>query len=347
MNAMKKILLMWAWTVPGVLLPLSLAILFGATLPAATVVNVACGGSTDSGSVGGARWSGPTIYVQPAPFNAMRSSSPLGAPFSYSFTLAPGKYTVTLQFIEPRGDQAAGQRLLGVAINGSAVITGLDLFTVAGALKPYTAASFPVTVTGVLKIDVSATAGNAILSGIRIDSVDIPPVVKADSWTCEITLGGEPGNMFTGVYPVWACDSGDAVMLIDSVKCRADVDGQVFDVQAKDATNAWKSLLVEPVTCGPTRATANVLPGASYSGVLLFAFRVLETSAMTASQFLADVVIRSSPPVPVATVRECQGSSCKGLLWATIPLASGVLEMVGAPMPGFQPGPGTTWAERK
>jgi hypothetical protein len=325
------------------------ALLFAATLPAVTVVNVACGGSTDSGYSGGARWTGAAIAGQAIPFNSMRSSSPLGSPFSYSFTLAPGKYTVTLQFIEPRADQSAGQRLLNVAINGAAVITGLDLFAAAGALKPYTSASLPVTVAGVLKIDVSATAGNAILSGIRID--DVPAPAKAEGFTCEITLG-DAGNMFTGVYPVWACDS-DAVMFIESVKCRADVDGQVFDVQAKNSTGAWASLLVEPVTCGPVRSIAKVLPGASYSGVMLFAFRVVASTPTTPSQFIADVVVGPAPIVlpPVATVKECMGSgpgwNCAGLLWATVPLPTGTLQIMGAAVPDFQSAPGTTWTEKR
>ena len=309
------------------------ALLFAATLPAVTVVNVACGGSTDSGYSGGARWTGAAIAGQAIPFNSMRSSSPLGSPFSYSFTLAPGKYTVTLQFIEPRADQSAGQRLLNVAINGAAVITGLDLFAAAGALKPYTSAPLPVTVAGALKIDVSAAAGNAILSGIRID--DVPAPAKADHWICEMSLGG-PGGIFTGVYPIWTCDSGDTVMLIDSVKCRADVDGQVFDLQAKDSKGAWKSLLVEPATCGPARAEGKVLPGASYTGVLLFAFRVVANPA-TASQFIADVLVRAPTAAPVASVKECKGSGpgwdCAGLLWATVPLADGSLvQLMGAPM---------------
>jgi hypothetical protein len=141
-------------------------------------------------------------------------------------------------------------------------------------------------------------------------------------------------------------------MLIESVKCRADVDGQVFDVQAKNSTGAWVSLLVEPVTCGPKQSAAKVLPGASYSGVLLFAFRVVVSTPATATQFIADVVVGPGPPPPVATLRECTGSgpgwNCDGMLWATIPLADGSLvQLMGAAMLDFQPPAGITWAVRK
>jgi hypothetical protein len=254
---------------------LSIALIFAAILPAATVTRVACGSPFDTGFVGGAPWTGAAIAGQAAPYNAMRSSSPIGAPFSYSFTLAPGAYTVTLQFIEPRPDQAAGNRLLNVALNGAPVATGLDLFAVAGAVKPYSV-SYPVTVSGSLRIDVSASKGNAILSGIQIDDVPaVSPANALDRPVCEYLWGGGWG-LSSGVYSAWGCEVLDgAPLLVTRVTFRCDVPGQILDVQAMQ-NGAWQSILTTPVTCTQDRAEASVIPGASYMGVLLLALRVID-----------------------------------------------------------------------
>jgi hypothetical protein len=335
------------------------ALLLVATLPAATVVNVACGGSTDSGSLGGARWTGAAIAGQPVPFNSMRSSSPLGAPFSYSFTLAPGKYTVTLQFIEPRADQTAGQRILGVAINGAAVITGLDLFTVAGALKPYTAASFAVTVTGLLKVDVSATAGNAILSGIRIDDVPVP-APSTSLWACEYDLstGGavdDVGGLFPGTFANVSCENmGSTSAVIHSLRCRSNTTGPTVDLKARGAGGVLRPMLTAPVPCTPDGFEGVPLPGASYAAgeALQFVFIIpvpTDPSVPLVKWILGTVTFGTANPV--ATLRECNGSGpgwdCAGLLWATIPLASGPLQLIGAAGTPPEIAPGTTWLEKR
>jgi hypothetical protein len=55
---------------------------------------------------------------------------------------------------------------------------------------------------------------------------------------------------------------------------------------------------------------------------------------------------------PVASLRECSGSgpgwNCAGLLWATIPMQDGSLvQLMGAAMPDYQPGTGTTWTDKQ
>lgn len=317
---------------------------FAATLPAATVVNVACGGSTDSGYSGGSRWTGAVISGQPIPFNAMRSSSPLGAPFSYSFTLAPGAYTVTLRFIEPRADQTAGQRILGVAINGAPVITGLDLFTIAGALKPYTTPSFPVTVTGPLKIDVSATAGNAILSGIQIDDMPTLPAPTLNSCQTGVGLGGDPplSGTFTKAY---CFNDGGAPRVIVDVRCYVDNAGSGSTLDVTDGQTGV-SYLSGPLICSPSWASGTLVPAVTLpaGGWLNFTFASDGTTVQTTW-----VVTEQMGAAPVATLRECQGSGpgwdCGGLLWATIPLPTGkVMHLMGMDLPAPTTG---TWTERK
>ena len=261
---------------------LSIALIFAAILPAATVTRVECGSASDTGFIGGSRWTGVAISQQAAPYNAMRSSSPLGAPFAYTFTLPSGNYTVTLQWIEPRPDQVAGARILVVAFNSLATITTLDLFTTAGALKPYSA-SYPVTVTtGTLRIDVSATQGNAILSGIVIDDGSVAPL---------------PATYVTG---------------LESAAPPCPAIGLTF-FYATDTDHLFRC----------------------YGG-----------GAWTV---VGDV--RNSAPTAL-NLQECQGSgpgwNCAGLLWATFQLADkSLLQLVGAPMPGFQATAGTTWATKR
>jgi hypothetical protein len=318
--------------------------LFAATLPAATIVNVACGGSTDTGYSGGARWTGPAIAGQSVPFNSMRSSSPLGAPFSYSFTLAPGKYTVTLQFIEPRADQTAGQRILGVAINGASVITGLDLFTAAGALKPYTAAPFPVTVTGTLKIDVSATAGNAILSGIQIDSVDVPVAAAPALNSCQtgFGLGGDPP--LAGTFRLAYCfNDGGGPRTILFVRCYVDNAGSGSMLDVADGKTGV-SFLSAPVICSPSWATGTLAPEVTIPAGSWLNFTFVSDG--TTVQTTWAITEQLGPAAPVATVRECHGSGvgwdCAGLLWATIPMSTGPLDIVGTQIPAPTNG---TWVE--
>ena len=270
-----------------------LTLLFATILPAANaVVNVACGSNADTGYTGGARWTGAAISGQPAPYNAMRSSSPVGALFSYSFALQPGTYNVTLLMLEPRADQKAGQRLLNVSINGTSVVTALDLFAQVGALKPYRA-TFPVvialpptTINGI-KLVFSASAGNAIVSGIQIE--ELPATI--DRAVCEFLWGGG-WTLSSGVYWSWGCENlSEHPQHIARVTCRSDVPGQILDVLAKNAAGAWKTLLVEPVLCAPGRAEASVLSGASYTDVLLVTLRVVDPteSAPSPSQVLVDI----------------------------------------------------------
>jgi hypothetical protein len=109
------------------------------------------------------------------PYNTLRYSTGV-TPFAYSFQLTPGQYSVTMKFVEPRAVQTAGQRVFGVAINGAAVVTGLDLFNSAGSLKA-SDSTFPVlSGDGKISIVFTASSGNAVVSGIQIDGPPQPKV---------------------------------------------------------------------------------------------------------------------------------------------------------------------------
>ncbi|HJT24285.1 MAG TPA: malectin domain-containing carbohydrate-binding protein, partial [bacterium] len=87
---------------------------------------------------------------------------------TYVFNLANHAYNVTLKYAETY-NTAAGQRVFNVALNGSLVLTGLDLYSVTGGKNIAYDRSFPVTVTnGTLEIDETATVQTATLMGIAI-----------------------------------------------------------------------------------------------------------------------------------------------------------------------------------
>jgi hypothetical protein len=90
---------------------------------------------------------------------------------AYQFDLPPATYRVELRFAEIYQYAAANQRLFDVSLEGTKVITGLDLFTAAG---PYTAynRSFDVPVLdGQLNIDFAATKGAAKISAIKVETI--------------------------------------------------------------------------------------------------------------------------------------------------------------------------------
>jgi hypothetical protein len=158
-----------------------LLLLLALSSPAANVLRVAIGGAggvdgagntwaADTGVCGGSTWvNAPSTGLLPPFLNLRYAPS-----FSCSLSLAAGEYQVTLQMIEPN-KTGAGQRIFSVTVGASAVVSNLDLFSSFGLLKP-TSSSFPVTVTGpALKLQFTASVGNAVVSGISVDTVPPPP----------------------------------------------------------------------------------------------------------------------------------------------------------------------------
>lgn len=93
--------------------------------------------------------------------------------FSYSVPLANGTYNVTLKFAEIYWT-AAGKRIFNVTMNGSTVISGLDLYAMVGKNKAYDVV-VPATVTnGVLTIGFVTKVDNATVTAIRIAPTSAP-----------------------------------------------------------------------------------------------------------------------------------------------------------------------------
>jgi hypothetical protein len=79
---------------------------------------------------------------------------------TYQFNVPNGNYTVTLKFAEIF-DSAQGQRYMNIALNGTTVRSGLDVWTAAGAKNRAYDESYPVTVNnGQLTITLTCTSPN-------------------------------------------------------------------------------------------------------------------------------------------------------------------------------------------
>jgi hypothetical protein len=96
---------------------------------------------------------------------------------TYQFGVPNGNYTVTLKFAEIFED-TAGQRPMNVALNGTLVVTGLDVWTAAGGKNRAYDRSFPVSVSGgQLTITLSCTNSghSAEVNAIQIVAGTAPP----------------------------------------------------------------------------------------------------------------------------------------------------------------------------
>ncbi len=91
--------------------------------------------------------------------------------FSYNIPLANGNYTVTFKFAEIYWN-AAGERIFNVSMQGTQVISNLDIYVQAGKNAAYDV-SFPVSVTnGTLNINFTSVIDYAKVSAILITSSD-------------------------------------------------------------------------------------------------------------------------------------------------------------------------------
>ena len=105
--------------------------------------------------------------------------------FSYNIPLANGNYTVTLKFAEIYWT-AAGHRIFDVSMQGTQVISNLDIFALAGKDGAYDV-SIPVSVTnGTLNIAFTSVADYAKISAIKVTTASsgtspdtTPPTVPA------------------------------------------------------------------------------------------------------------------------------------------------------------------------
>jgi beta-galactosidase len=88
--------------------------------------------------------------------------------FQYDLALPDGDYTLTLRFVEPVKETAAGQRVFDVTVQDQVVLRDIDLAAAAGVMKAHER-TVPLTVTGgSVRIGFVPKVGEAIVSAITI-----------------------------------------------------------------------------------------------------------------------------------------------------------------------------------
>jgi beta-galactosidase len=89
--------------------------------------------------------------------------------FRYDIPLANGSYRLSLGFLEPSKETAAGARVFDVIVNGAKAISGLDVLREAGSYRTVLTRTLPVAVSnGRLELEFTPAAGDAIVSNIAI-----------------------------------------------------------------------------------------------------------------------------------------------------------------------------------
>ena len=326
---------------------LLLGILLSFSLQSATLVRIQCGGTggvdaqgnvwqADTGFTGGARWDATNQASMAAlapPYNTLRYSAyPAGASFSYVIAALPptttgGHYTVTLQFVEPN-KTAPGQRVFSIMANGTPLVTNLDLFTVApipGALTPYSV-SFPVVATGSsIQLVFTPSVGNAVISGIQVDSVDAPIITPATAVmkSCQLGIGfggtspimGSadlvPSPFLAGTYQTSFCyNDGGSSRTIVAVRCWVDNDKSVATLNVASGKTGV-SFLTAPVICSPDWALATLAQAVTLAPDDWLDFNLTVGGTIIQTTW---VVTQSEAPVASPLSKD-------GMLRATIPLS--------------------------
>jgi len=159
----------------------ALLLFLGTSLSAATLFRVACGGqggsdlsgvvwNPDQHFTGGSSWSNSNLLDNP--YKNLRFSTS----FSYTFAAPVGNYEVTFKFLEPN-KTSISQRIFNVTANGQPLLTNVDVFKLAGApnMPVSLKVGFGTSQPGI-KFVFTGVVGNAIISGIQLDSVDVSAV---------------------------------------------------------------------------------------------------------------------------------------------------------------------------
>jgi len=137
--------------------------------------------SADQGSTGG------TVEAPTTPPSITNTNDPklyqtqrVGSTFSYALPVANGSYILGLSFAEIDGNTKGG-RLFNVTANGTALLTGFDIYAAAGGANKAITKSFLVKVTnGQLSLAFTGTTGQqAAIAAISVlkpsPALDIPP----------------------------------------------------------------------------------------------------------------------------------------------------------------------------
>ncbi|MGN6487282.1 MAG: glycoside hydrolase family 88 protein [Devosia sp.] len=113
--------------------------------------------------------------------------------FSYEIPIADGHYEVTLGFIEPNTARQPGERVFDVIANGKTALDHFDVVKTAGGPRLPTTRTFPVEVTdGQLSLEFRPSAGEAIVSNIRVKAIGGAAAALAAAPKAEAKPSGKP-----------------------------------------------------------------------------------------------------------------------------------------------------------
>jgi len=187
-----------------------------------TLVRVACGNSSpyhDSmGNVwsadygfGGGQTSTTTNNITNTPDPGLYKDNRWGSPLNYTFNVPDGSYLVTLLESENYWT-AAGKRVFNIAIQGTTVLTGYDIYAATGGQYIATSLTFTATVTGgTLSIVGTATTDNAQFAAIELTYLGTPCPTFTVSPTATRTASPSPTASPTGtpsaspsISPTWS-----------------------------------------------------------------------------------------------------------------------------------------------
>lgn len=128
-------------------------------------------------TIGGVRYGSDTFFSGGQPNGTGSSTSVLalystwrqGDAFSYAIPVADGHWHVTLHTLEPGRDDTTANALMSVKANGQEVVSAFNVLKAAGGAHKAVTRKFDVEVQGGgLKLDFSATGGQAVVSAIDI-----------------------------------------------------------------------------------------------------------------------------------------------------------------------------------
>ena len=153
--------------------------------PGTTTLRINSGGGTytdtlgnawqaDADFTGGATYAYPGLTVtgtpDPALYRDVRYSA---TAFGYNLPASPGAYTLKLHFVEGDSSVQAGNRLFNVLVNGSTVLSNLDVYATAGGMGKALDESLPITVpTGSSSVSVSF---QTISYGAMVSALELVP----------------------------------------------------------------------------------------------------------------------------------------------------------------------------
>ena len=177
--------------------------------------------------------------------------------FAYNIPLANGSYTVTLKFAEIYWN-TAGKRVFNVSMQGTQVISKLDIYAAAGKNVAY---DVPVSVsvtTGTLNITFTSVVDYAKVSAIQI--TQLPTACTANAPTVSVTPSSQmisSGGSDTYAISVTNNDVGTSCTGTTFNLAASDTNSTNFNA----STVSPASVAVAPGTSGPATLTVTAMAG--------------------------------------------------------------------------------------